>query len=318
MAFRYCAVGLIAAALAAGPASAQVVGLGTTKGGATDQISAAVSKVVSAHSEVQMRPEPMGGTQQYIPVVNAGELAFGLANMMQTWMAYTGTGLSEGNKYDNLRIAATMMRFQTGPLVANRSDIKKTSDLKGKRMPYGFRQAPLFQFVSEGVLANGGLGWDDVTKVPQVALRQHWDAIKQGKIDMVIGAAGTAAIQEMDSVIDGGIRYLSLDDSPEAWKRTQKILPRTYLTTLKPEGKLVGVHGNVNIITYDYELVVHKGVPDDTVYKVVKALHANEKELKESSPLWRSHSSAGMAKDQGMPYHPGAEKFYKEAGIWKR
>ncbi len=79
--------GVIVAAALPASAGAQVIGLGSTKGGATAQVAAAISKVVTTKSDLQMRTQVMGGTQQYIPVVNAGELAFGLSNMPQYWMA---------------------------------------------------------------------------------------------------------------------------------------------------------------------------------------------------------------------------------------
>ena len=92
--------------------------LGTTKGGLTAQVTATISKVVSTHAGgLQMRTQVMGGTQKYIPVVNAGELEFGVSNIMQYTMAVTGTGMSEGKKYDNLRLVATMMLFRSGWLV---------------------------------------------------------------------------------------------------------------------------------------------------------------------------------------------------------
>ena len=69
--------GGIAIAMAS-QASAQTVGIGSTKAGAVAQITATISKAVSEHGGgLQMRKQTMGGTQQYIPVVNAGELAFG-------------------------------------------------------------------------------------------------------------------------------------------------------------------------------------------------------------------------------------------------
>ena len=83
------------AVLGAGAASAQTVGIGTTKGGATAQVTAAISKTVSAHAGgLQMRTQVMGGTQKYIPVVNAGELEFGVSNIMQYGMAIRTSGRS--------------------------------------------------------------------------------------------------------------------------------------------------------------------------------------------------------------------------------
>ena len=146
---RILAAGLAAATIAGG-AQAQMVGVGITKGTAIDQMGAAIAKAVSSHAGIQMRTQAMGGTQKYIQVVNGGDLEFGIANMMQTYMAVTGTGISQGHKYENLRVVATLMAFRNGILVSNSSGVKTAKDLKGKRVPYGFNAAPLFRFLIDG------------------------------------------------------------------------------------------------------------------------------------------------------------------------
>ncbi len=140
--FTTLSIGAILALGAAG-ASAETVGIGTTKGGATAQVTAAISKIVSSHAGgLQMRTQVMGGTQKYIPVVNAGKLEFGVSNMMQYHMAKTGTGLSKGRKHGDLRLLATMMKFRIGWLVPRNSNIKTIADFRGKRLPHGFKSAP--------------------------------------------------------------------------------------------------------------------------------------------------------------------------------
>ncbi len=64
------------------PDWAETVLIGTTKGGATALVSTGIASIVSENAGIQMRPRPMGGTAQYISVVNAGELEFGTANAM--------------------------------------------------------------------------------------------------------------------------------------------------------------------------------------------------------------------------------------------
>lgn len=308
-------VAALAAAFAfAGAASAQVHGIATTKGGATAQVSTAIAKVVSLKSKLQLRTQVLGGTQQYIPVVNAGEITFGLSNLPQYTMAQTGTGLSAGTKYENLRIVATMMVFRVGPIVARNSGIDKLSDLRGKRAPAGFKAAPLFNYVLGSMLANAGLSIDDMRKVPVIALRQHWDAFKQGKIDVMVGAVGTGVLKEIDVAVKGGIKYLDMDNSEEALKRTVAVYPGSYLKVVEPAKSLTGVLEPVHALHFDYLFWTHKGAPDDVVYTVTKTMYENEKFLRESSPLWRSHSSKRMSKDQGFALHPAALKFYKEVG----
>ena len=309
--------GFVGAIAFCAPASAQTIGIGTTKGGATNQVATAIAQVVSTKTGLQMRTQVMGGTQQYIPMVNAGELDFGVANMPQYWMAKTGTGLSEGTKHDNLRLAATLMTFRVGPTVANRSDIQKPSDLKGKRVPFGFKAAPLFSYIMTGFLANGGLTYDDVERIPAVGLPQHWGMFKEGKIDVVVSAIGTGAVKEMNAVIDGGVRYISLDPSEAALKRLLAAYPRSYLAEVKPAAPLVGVLSPVQVLHYDYMVWGHKDVADEVMYAVVKAIYENAAELKASSPLWRTYAPAQMAKGQDTPYHAGALKFYREVGLVK-
>ena len=74
--------------------SAKTVGIGSTKGGVLAAVVANVAKVVTLTTDLKMRPQPMGGTQQYIPVVNAGELEFGISNAVQFNMALRGSGIS--------------------------------------------------------------------------------------------------------------------------------------------------------------------------------------------------------------------------------
>lgn len=317
---RTLLVTVVAAATMASAASAQTLGIGATKVGAVAQITATISKVVSeANVGIQMRKQTMGGTQQYIPPVNAGELAFGISNMAQYWMAVTGTGLSAPNKYDNLRLITTMMKFTVSFVTPNRSGIKKVADLKGRRLGHGFKAAPLFQNITAGGLATAGLTYDDVTKVPAVGLVQHWRMLMEGKIDAVIAAAGTGFIKQMNAKISGGVRHISFPDTPQALAAMHEYFPKSYWSIVMPRKGLTAVLEPTNFITYDFLLWTHKGMSDEVAYKVAKVMHQDAGKLKQGGPLWRSYqANANLAKDQGTPYHPGAVRYYKEAGLWHR
>jgi hypothetical protein len=302
---------------AGGQVFAQTVGIGTTKGGATGQVSASIAKVVSQHAGFQMRTHPMAGTQKYIPAVNAGSLEFGVANIMQTTWSVNGEVLSKGHANKNLRMVATLMQFRVGPIVAADSGIKAVSDLKGKRIPSEFKAAPLFAQIMKGFLANANLSYDDVKKVPLSGLRQHWDQLSERKIDAAIAAAGSGYINLVSKKL-GGIRYLSLDSSPKALARLQNFVPGVTLKAVNPKKGLTGINKPTSLMHYDYTLFAGKDVSADVVYKVTKALYENPGDLQSSSPLWKAFKSGDMPKDQGITYHPGAIKYYKEKGVWKR
>ena len=293
-------------------AYSQTVGIGTTKGGATAQVSAGISKIVSAHGGMQMIPQPMGGTQQYIPIVNAGELEFGIANAMQTFMAVNGVGLSEGQANPNLKMVATMMYFRVGLIVKADSNIYSIADLKGKKLPSGYSAAPLFAYLLKGMIANGGLTTNDVQGVPVTGLIAGINAFKEGKIDAVIGSVGAGFVKDAAAKV-GGVRFIPFSDSKGDKGALFKEAPQTFLIDVSPG--TVGVDKKMKLLGFDYMLWANKDVSSDIVYRVTKAMHENEKELKGLGALWRTHSSKTMNKNKGMEYHSGAIKYYKEVGL---
>ncbi len=58
--------------------------------------------------------------------------------------------------------------------------------------------------------------------------------------------------------------------------------------------------------------------PDDVVYQMAKALYENKDAMKQTFAPFAQFDPKDMAGDIGVAqYHPGAVKFFKEAGIWK-
>ncbi len=303
----------VAALVVPAPVVAQTFGIGTTATGATAQIAATIAKVLSEGGEgLQVRSQTMGGTQQYIPVVNAGELAFGISNIPQFAMAQTGTGLSQGNKYQDLRLITTMMEYSVGFVVTKASGIKSVKDLKGKRLAHGFKAAPLFRVFHEGSLATEGLSYDDVVKVPAVGLPQHWAMFMEGKIDGVIVNAGTGVIKQMNAKLAGGVRHISYDNSAASLAGMHKHFPLSYWKTLSPGKGLDSILEPTTLISYEFSFWTHKGLADDVAYKAAKIMHKHADKLKAAGPLWRTYKSdATLCKSHGYAYHPGAVKYYK-------
>jgi len=307
-----------AVVFSASVATAQTVGIGTTKTGATSQVTAAIAKVVSQHANMQMRTTPMAGTQKYIPAVNAGKLEFGAANIMQTTWAVDGKVLSEGRPNPNIRMVATLMPFRTGVISAKDPSIKKLSDLKGRKGPVGYKAAPLFVQLMSAALATENMSMSDYKAVPVAALVPSWKALMEKKIEFAYGAAGSGFMNRISQAL-GGMQFISLDNSPEAVARMNKYAPGAEIKTLQPRKGLTGINGPTNLIFFDYTLFAGKGVSDDVVYRVTKAMFENKAALVESSPLWRGFVAKNMSKKQGnLQYHPGAIKLYKEKGTWNQ
>jgi hypothetical protein len=101
-------------------------------------------------------------------------------------------------------------------------------------------------------------------------------------------------------------------------EKTLSILPSIYFTKVSPSPKFAGIRKVTDTFGYDFGLFAHKGVPNDIVERVAKAIHDHAGEIKSTAAMWLSFDVKNMGKDQKLPYHPGAEAYYKKIGIWKR
>lgn len=306
--------GLMAAiVLWSGSASAEIAALGSTARGGTSQVGRTLAAAISEVGKLQMRPQELANTADYIPLVNAGEIEFGIANVVQLTYAVNGTGMSEGRPNGNLQMVATLMPFRNAYIVRKDSDIKSVADLKGKRVPV-FANRALGDYVTKGYFANAGMGLDEVEGVPVPNFPRMWSSFAEGSADVAIVVVGAGNSREYDATF--GIRYLSFEDSPEALARMRELLPQTYLQNMDASSGIPGIAEPTNVNVFDYTFFAGKDVSEDMVYDAVKALWQKESDLLAGGPFWKGFTKEGMAKNVGLNYHPGAIKFYKEMGVW--
>ena len=298
-------------------ATAQVVGLGTTPVGATFQLATGVAKVVSDKGGIQMRTQPMAGAAQYAPLVNKGDIDFGISNVPELHYLVKGEVIVDNRPHPDLRMVARLVPWYTGLVVKKDSPIRTLRDLKDQPVPAGFTGNPLGRVLITGYLANAGMSFDDTRQVPVPSFPRMFDAFKQQQTATSIATIGMAQLKEWESAL-GGVRYLSFDPSPAAVAAMTRHVPHSYVVEVQPGPGKTGVEAPTQMLVYDYALWVNARVPDDTVAKVAQALHDNPADLKATSPLWAEYDPAQLGRDVGLPYHPGAMQVYRAKGIWKR
>ena len=292
-------------------AMAQTVGLATTQGGATEQIATAIAKTVSQSTDLQVRPQMLANTSQYIPLVNDGRVEFGIANFPQTFYAIKGEGMSAGQPAPNLKMVASLIPFNAGMMVPSALGIKDIAGLKGKRVPR-FPPNSLGDYIIKASLATAELTYDDVESVPTANFPAQFQAFKDGTTDLTIATAGAQYTYEFDTTL-GGVTFLNFKEGDD--KILADALPGTFL---KPVGDydVPGVDKDTVIFAYDYTLFANASVPNEVVAKVAKALFEGEAALKETGPIWKEFVPASIGKAGVLDYHPGAVEFYKSVGIW--
>ena len=275
MKLKYLTSLTLVVALGASAVVAELAALGSTARGGTSQIGRTLAAAISEVGELQIRPQELANTADYIPLVNAGEIEFGIANVVQLTYAVNGTGMSEGRPNANLKMVATLMPFRSAYIVRKDSDIESVEDLKGRRVPV-FADKALGDYVTKGYFANANMSLDQVDGVAVPNFPRMWASFAEGSADVAIVVVGAANSREYDASF--GIRYLSFENTPEALARTRKFLPQMYLQEM-PAGSVPGIDKPTNVNVFDYTLFAGKDVSDDMVYKSVKALWEKEADL---------------------------------------
>lgn len=307
--------GAAVAALTIGAASAQTVGIATgPQATPTNATGSAIAKVVNEATGLQTRAVPHTSNDVSMPLLNRGQVDFGIASIDLANTAYHGLEQFKGRKLGNVRIVAKLFPLNVGIIVRKDSNIKTGAQLKGKRYPSEFTAQKGVVKVAEALLANAGLSYKDVVGVPVPNTSRGNEDFVQGKSDSAMLALGAARLKQTDAQV-GGIRILPIDTSNEGIARMKKFMPHAYAFKLKP-GVIPGAEGEISIMSYDLLLVAAAQTKDDIVYKAVKAMHEGRDKLIAVTPVFRNFQPAGMyANYEGVIYHPGAIKYYKEAGV---
>ena len=281
-------------------------------GGAFAPVGNAIAGVVDAHKgdlNWVVKPQGTKGTQENIRKLEAGEMEFGMANAAISYFATKGEG--NWDKPHDIRAVATIAP-NVGVFVTTKSSgITTIADLKGKRVVLGPAGAG-FDYFLKPLLKAHGVTYEDMTVLNGNYITAV-DMIADGKADASFmgGAIPIPAVVQLCASQD--VVFLELE--PNVGEKLQEY-PFYFSVPIKAdaysdlEKEILGINvGNMQLIT-------HAKVPEDVVYNLTKLMYENRSEIVEKHPAGKAINPDNVIKDTGTPFHPGAIKYYKEAGIW--
>ena len=254
------------------------------------------------------------GSVDNVNAIISGLRNSGFAQSDVAYWAYTGTGTMEGKEpAKDLRTIAALFQEHIHLVALKKSNINSVKDLKGKRV--SLDEPGSWTYVdAKLILESNGLSTNDV-KAEALKGKAATDALRNGKVDAIFVVAGypTGAIVELASAVD--IKLVPIDGSG-AKALTSKY--GFFSESPIPSGTYEGVDA-VNTVAVGAQWFTSAKEDADLIYKITKALWNKES---------RKLMDVGHAKGKtitpdtalsgvGVPLHPGAEKFYKEAGLIK-
>jgi len=308
-----CAVGYIASASAEAPIAIAV----PPPGSIYNTTAAAMGKVLKNKAGLTMTVQALGGSSQFLPIINAGEVPFGIANVYEASLAVTGEDYYKGRPTKEVRSVAILYPMRLTVFVRKNSPFKKLTDLKGARGPIGFTNQKILTAMTNATLAPGGITLDDVKGVNVSNIVANVNAFKEDRTDFFVFALGGGQIREADATVPGGVRALVAEKTPTTVAAVKKQVPVAYLRYEKPSKGNAGLLEPGYLVAYGVTLVASTKTPEDVVYKVVKAMHDNAAAMGKAFPPLQMFDAKAMAQEiVGVEYHPGAVKYYKEIGQW--
>ncbi len=290
--------------------------IGTSaQGSATYGIGAAVARVATDATSDQYTVQPYGGTGKVVPLVNAGRADFGLANILEVTNAVYGKGPFKDHANDNLRIVGVLYPFEVGFFVKQDNPAKTVNDIRGQRISSDYTSQKIIGILTKAIMANAGVSMDEMTPVPTAGIVSNADDFAAGRTDIGFFAVGAGKVNAVNASV-GGIRFLSINDDADSVARMQAVIPQTYVQKAVPAAHKTGVEGPTNLMAYDYILYAGAHVSDQSVHDLVAALVKNREELAKNYASLEGLDPAKMSKNVNMPYHPGAQQYYKDNGLW--
>ena len=317
MSLKHWAAALAATLAFAGAAHAQQffrIGTGGTAG-TYYPVGGMIANAVSQPGRIVATAQASNGSLANVNAIAGGAMESGFSQSdVATW-AYTGTGAFEGKpKIADLRMIANLYPESIHLVVKKNSGIKSVADLKGKRVALDEPGSGTL-INARMVLAAYGVREADI-RPEYIKPNQAGDKLKDGALDafFFVGGAPAGAIAELASS-GVGIELVPLT-GPQA-EGLRKANPYFAVDNI-PANTYKDVPA-VQTLAVGAQWVTSAKADTETVYQITKALFSEQtqKALQAGHAKGKFITKENAVQGVGIPFHPGAEKFYKEAGVLK-
>ena len=225
--------------------------------------------------------------------------------------AYNGTDLfaEEGAATEFATVAGLYAEVCQ---VVSTGDIKSIADLKGKRVSVGDAGSGV-EFNARQILEAYGISFNDI-EVNNLGFGDSSDALKDGKIDAFFCTAGAPTTAIVELATTNSINLLEIDDEHAAALAEAHPFYTTYPI---PGGSYKGVDEDVQTVAIKATLICSPKLSEETVYNLTKALFDNQSEIAAAHAKGEELSLEYAVSGISVPFHPGAEKYFKEVGAIK-
>ena len=191
------------------------------------------------------------------------------------------------------------------------SGIKSLADIKGKRISVGAPKSGT-ELNVRAILKAANISHKDFAKVEYLSYAESVELMKNKQLDVTLLSSGLGVAALRDLAVSQKVVFLTIPEDI-----VTKINDPAFVVGVIPAKTYEGQDKDVTTISVQNYLVTHQGVSTDTVYVMTKSMFENLDQMAAAHSAGKSIKKENGPKNPPTPLHPGAEKYYREAGLIK-
>ncbi len=240
--------------------------------------------------------------------VEEGKAEVGFGNSISTVDALAGKEPFK-KPHTNVCNVATLYPQYFQMLVRADANINSVADLKGKSITTQQR-GNTGELITRQLLQVHNITYNDV-KMSFVSYTDSVAQMQDGHATVFTLGTAIPAGSVLDLATARDVKLMDLSSSLAGMK---KLNPGYTLVTV-PANTYPKNDKDVQVIGYATHVVASCNLPEKTVYAMTKAIADNISTLASVYKGIGKLTPKAMAEDIGVPFHKGAARFYKEAGV---
>lgn len=310
---------LLASLAVSAPATAsQFIGIGT--GGLTGvyyPTGGAICRLLNRGRKqhgIRCAVESTGGSIFNINAIRNNDLDFGIAQ--SDWQYYALKGESSFASQGPMPELRAVFSIHSEPFtVVARDDanINSFDDLKGKRVNIG-NPGSGQRGTMEVLMAAKGWSLDDFSMTSELKANEQSHALCDNKVEAMVYTVGhpNASIEEAFASCDSHLVPVE-GDAVDKLIRDNPF----YAPALIPAGMYAANPKATPTFGVKATLVTDASMDEEVVYQLTRAVFENLDKLRQLHPAFAHLKAEDMLQGNAAPFHPGALRYYREAGLLK-
>lgn len=273
----------------------------------------ALGQILGEKADLRFNIQSTGASKANIQLIDAKEVDMAIVQNDVMDYAYNGTDLFEADGAVTGFSAMAGLYAEVVQIIARPgSGIETIADLKGKDVSVGDAGSGV-EFNAKQILEAYGISFDDINK-QNLSFGASADAYKDGKIDAFFATAGAPTTAIMDLVSSQSILVLGIEEDKAEELRGSYPFYTTYTI---PAGTYTGVEEDVETLAVKATFIVSNDLSEEVVYNMTQALFENKDAISSANQKGAELDPAYAVEGISIPFHKGAEKYFKEIGVLK-